>query len=109
MDDRTDQQLLAEYAEQHSEPAFTELVRRQIALVYSAALRMTGEAHTAHDVTQAVFLALAQNAPHLDTALGELNDAERDAILLRYFERKSAPQIAAQVGITPEAAQKRGS
>src|SRR5215831_3454365 len=48
-------------------------------------------------------------APHLDTVLGELNDAERDVILLRYFEKKSAPQMAAQIGTTAEAAQKRVS
>lgn len=46
-------------------------------------------------------------APHLDAALGELNDAERDALLLRYFEKKSAPEIAARIGISAAAAQKR--
>ena len=121
---------------------------------------MTGDAHAAEDVTQSVFLALAQNAarlsghpvlsgwlhttarhlaaksvrtavrrqsreqeavvmnqlsdneplwdnlaPHLDAALGELNDAERDAILLRYFEKKSASEIAALIGISASAAQ----
>jgi RNA polymerase sigma factor (sigma-70 family) len=134
-------------------------------LVYSAAFRMTGQAHAAQDVTQSVFLALAQNAarlaghpvlsgwlhctarnlaantvraavrrqhheqeaamnqllcaeteppwaqvaPQLDAALGELDDAERDAILLRYFEKKSAADMAAQIGISAEAAQKRVS
>jgi len=159
----TDQQLLREYAEHHSEAAFTELVRRHVDLVHSATRRMAGDAQ-AEDVTQAVFLALAQNAgrlsrhpvlsgwlhttarhlaaktvrtaarrqlreqeaavmnlissneneppwddvaPHLDVALGELNDAERDAILLRYFEKKSAPEIAALIGTSAAAAQKR--
>lgn len=50
-----------------------------------------------------------QIAPHLDAALGELAEADRDAILLRYFERKSAREIAAQLGISDEAAQKRVS
>src|SRR5438552_376084 len=27
-------------------------------------------------------------APHLDAALGELDDADRDAVLLRYFDKK---------------------
>jgi RNA polymerase sigma factor (sigma-70 family) len=166
VDNLSDQELLQEYAGRRSEPAFAELVRRYIDLVYSAAFRMTGEAHAAQDVTQAVFLALARSAgrlathpvlsgwlhttarnlaaktvrsavrrhfheqeaatmnqllsaeteppwasiaPHLDAALGELNDSERDAILLRYFEKKSAPEIASQIGVSPEAAQKRVS
>ena len=164
MNDSTDQKLLREYAERRSETAFTELVRRHVDLVHSAAFRMTGQAPAAQDVSQAVFLALAQNAarlvdhpvlsgwlhctarnlaaksvraavrrqhheqeaatvnqllsanteppwadiaPHLDAALGELDDPERDAIMLRYFEKKSAPEMAAQIGISAEAAQKR--
>jgi RNA polymerase sigma factor (sigma-70 family) len=46
-------------------------------------------------------------APQLDTALGELNEADRDALLLRYFERKSASEMATTLGISDEAAQKR--
>ena len=48
-------------------------------------------------------------APHLDAALGELGDADRDAVLLRYFEKKSAREMAAQLGMSDEAAQKRVS
>jgi len=48
-------------------------------------------------------------APHLDAALGELNDADRDAVLLRYFERKSAREMAQTLGISNDAAQKRVS
>ncbi len=48
-------------------------------------------------------------APHLDAALGELNEPERDALLLRYFERKSAREMAQTLGISDEAAQKRVS
>jgi RNA polymerase sigma factor (sigma-70 family) len=157
----TDQQLLRDYAEHRSEAAFAELVRRHVDLVHSATRRMAGDAH-AEDVTQSVFLALAQNAarlsrhpvlsgwlhttarhlaaktirtavrrqlreqeaatmnlsndneprwddvaPFLDAALGELNDAERDAILLRYFEKKSASEMAALIGTSAAAAQKR--
>jgi RNA polymerase sigma factor (sigma-70 family) len=162
----SDQQLLCEYLEQRSDAAFAELVRRHIDVVYSAALRMVCETHTAEDVTQAVFLALSQNAahlkghpvlsgwlhctarnlaaksvrsdvrrrareqeaavmqellsaqsdapwekvaPHLDDALGELPEAERDALLLRYFQKKSAPEMAGILGISDEAAQKRVS
>ncbi len=166
MNKLNDQELLRDYAEHRSETAFTELVRRHIDLVYSAAFRMTGEAHSAQDVTQAVFVALGQNAarlarhpvlsgwlhttsrnlaakhvraavrrenheqeaaamnalmsaapdasweqiaPQLDAALGELDDADRDAVLLRYFEKKSAREIAEILGISDEAAQKRVS
>ncbi len=48
-------------------------------------------------------------APHLDAALGELNEPERDALLLRYFERKSAREMAQILGTSEEAAQKRVS
>ena len=164
MNDLTDQQLLREFAEERSEKAFAELVRRHIDLVYSVALRMVRDGHLAEDVAQGAFFALAQNAgklaerpvlsgwlhrtaqnlaanlvrtdvrrrarekeaaamneiladqddanwrevaPHLDDALGELNEPDRDALLLRYFERKSAQEMALSLGISAEAAQKR--
>lgn len=164
MDSLTDHQLLQDYAAQRSEPAFSELVRRHVDLVYSAALRMVRDAQLAEDVTQRVFVALAQNAqqitgrillsgwlhrtaqnlaanvvrsnirrqareqeliamteslstepdadweriePLLDDALAELSDSDRDAIFLRYFERKSANEMARTLGISDEAAQKR--
>jgi RNA polymerase sigma factor (sigma-70 family) len=48
-------------------------------------------------------------APHLDAALGELSEPDRDALLLRYFERKSAREMEQTLGISDEAAQKRVS
>ncbi len=48
-------------------------------------------------------------SPHLDAALDDLNEADRDALLLRYFERKSASEIAQILGVSGEAAQKRVS
>jgi len=48
-------------------------------------------------------------APHLDAALGELNEAERNAVLLRYFEKKSAREMAEILGTSEDAAQKRVS
>jgi RNA polymerase sigma factor (sigma-70 family) len=163
---RTDQQLLRDYAENRVEAAFAELVRGHVDFVYSAALRMVCDAHLAEDVTQGVFVALAQNArqladrpglsgwlhctarnlaaktvrsevrrrareqgaaamndlfssepdtlwehiaPHLDAALGELSEPDRDALLLRYFRRKSAHEMAQALGISEDAAQKRVS
>jgi RNA polymerase sigma factor (sigma-70 family) len=164
MDEASDQQLLREFAENRSEAAFAELVHRHIDLVYSAALRLVFNPHLAQEVTQGVFVALAQNdakltdcavlagwlhrtarnlaanvvrsevrrrareqeavamndatagepapdweiiAPQLDAALGELTEADRDAILLRYFNRKSAREIGGLLGTSEEAAQKR--
>jgi hypothetical protein len=43
----------------------------------------------------------------LDAALGELNEPDRDALLLRYFEGKSAREMARILGVSDEAAQKR--
>jgi RNA polymerase sigma factor (sigma-70 family) len=65
VNDRTDQQLLREYAERGSEEAFAELTRRYVDFVYSSALRMTCQTQLAEDVAQGVFLALAQNARSL--------------------------------------------
>ena len=48
-------------------------------------------------------------APQLDAALGELAEPDRDAILLRYFEKKSAQEMAGILGISDDAAQKRVS
>jgi RNA polymerase sigma factor (sigma-70 family) len=48
-------------------------------------------------------------APYLDAALGELSEPDRDALLLRYFERKSAREMSAILNVSEEAAQKRVS
>ena len=166
MIDLSDQQLLQDYAECRSEPAFAELARRHVDLVYSAALRMVRQGHLAEDVTQSVFLALAEHAPrlrnrralpgwlhhttqhlaanavraearrrareqeaaamnellasesspnweliapHLDAALGELNESDRDAILLRYFANKSLREVGQALGTSDDTAQKRVS
>src|SRR5438876_1843260 len=61
-----DAELLRRYATDRSEAAFTELIRRQVDLVYSAALRlMNGDVHRAQDVTQQVFSELARQAKRL--------------------------------------------
>jgi len=46
-------------------------------------------------------------AGQLDLALSELSESDRDAVLLRYFEGKSAQGMALTLGISEEAAQKR--
>ena len=59
-----DLELLRRYAEDRSDEAFAELVKRYVDLVYSAALRkLNGDTHLAKDVTQAVFIKLAAQPP----------------------------------------------
>lgn len=63
MDDAT---LLRSYVDERSEAAFTELVRRHVDLVYHAALRQAGgDAHSAEEIAQNVFVALVRKAASL--------------------------------------------
>jgi RNA polymerase sigma factor (sigma-70 family) len=48
-----------------------------------------------------------QIAPDLDAVLGGLSEPDREVVLLRYFEGKSASQMARILGTSDEAAQKR--
>ena len=166
MNSQTDSELLQAYAERRFEAAFTELVRRHVDFVYSAALRMVRDSQLAEDVTQGVFMALSRNAaqltnrpvlagwlhrtaqniasqtirtdvrrrareqiaasmnesfttepeplweqitPFLDGAVNGLREQDREALLLRYFERKSAREIAQTLGTSEQAAHKRVS
>jgi RNA polymerase sigma factor (sigma-70 family) len=61
-----DAHLLRAYVENKSEAAFAELVERHLGLVYYSAVRQLGsDAHLARDITQNVFILLAQKAPSL--------------------------------------------
>lgn len=78
-----DWELLGRYARQQDEAAFAELVARYLNLVYSAALRQTGDPEAARDVAQEVFTSLARKARKLDRAVilsGWLHQATRFAV-----------------------------
>ncbi len=160
----TDLELLARYSRQNAEDAFSEVVRRHIDLVYSAALRQVRSHHLAEEVSQSAFLKLAshasdlpphtivtawlyqvtrreaidvvrrearresreqiasemnpmnatdddwaQIAPLLDDAMHALDQTDRAAVLLRYFENKSLREVGAALGTSDDAAQKRVS
>ena len=166
MADESDQSLIRAYARERCESAFCELVHRHVDLVHSTALRVLRNTDLAEEVTQRVFLALAQHAlklqkrssltgwlyettrnaaintvrseerrrrreqestamkhldandsevlwqqiaPQLDEALAQLNVVEREMLLWRYFERRTAEQIGERLGVSAEAAQKRVS
>jgi RNA polymerase sigma factor (sigma-70 family) len=158
----TDSEMLDAYAVDGSETAFGQLVRRHLALVYSAALRqLGGDCAAAEDVAQLVFAALARDAdrlrkrgslagwlhtttryqainvrrsderrllrettalamnptddtaaweemsPILDTALHELPETDREAVLLRFFEKLSLGEVGSRLGVGEDAARKR--
>src|SRR5580765_7781630 len=158
-----DTELLRQYTETGSEDAFTELVRRHLPLVYSAALRQVrGDQSLAKDVAQTVFVDLARKAQSLagrellggwlynstrlaafnamrvnqrriireqkavamqetaeqsdangdlklvlDEAMGKLDSAERNAVLLRFFQGKDLKEIGAALGVSEDAARMR--
>jgi RNA polymerase sigma factor (sigma-70 family) len=61
-----DAELLRRFADDRSDDAFSEVVRRHVDLVYSSALRQAwGDHHRAQEITQMVFVTLARKAARL--------------------------------------------
>jgi RNA polymerase sigma factor (sigma-70 family) len=60
-----DSQLLREFMERQSDATFGALATRHINLVYSVALRQSGNPDAAEEITQAVFIILARKAASL--------------------------------------------
>ena len=91
-----DAELLRRYAEENSDAAFAELVRRHIDFVYAAALRQArGNAPLAQDVAQVVFTDLARKAATLarhEVVVGWLHTATRFAVAkaIRSESRRTA-------------------
>jgi RNA polymerase sigma factor (sigma-70 family) len=65
MHEVNDADLLRDHLDHGSEAAFARIVQRHINLVYSVAFRYVSNAPDAQDVTQAVFIILAQKAASL--------------------------------------------
>jgi len=65
MQESQDSELLRRYAREKSDEAFAALVTRHVNMVYSAALRKIGNPAAAQEITQAVFIILAQKANRL--------------------------------------------
>lgn len=61
----TESSLIAEFNAEHSEEAFVALLRQHVNLVYATALRQVGDPGAAEEITQNVFVALAQSAGKL--------------------------------------------
>jgi RNA polymerase sigma factor (sigma-70 family) len=98
MADANDMDLLREFARTHSEAAFAELVGRHLNLVYSVAVRLTGNSSDAQDVAQAVFIILAQKAaglPAKTVLTGWLYETTRFTAL-RWLRSRSRRQTREQ-------------
>src|SRR5215831_11633140 len=93
MAEKSDQILIRAYARNRCESSFSELVHRHIDLVHSTAVRVLRDANLAEDVTQRVFLALAQHSAKLDrrpSLTGWLHETARNLAIntVRSEERR---------------------
>jgi len=98
-----DCELVGAYAAQGSETAFRALVSRHVDLVFATALRQTGNAAAAEEITQNVFILLARKAPRLagfQTLAGWLYRAtvlETKARIRSDLRRRQREQTASEI------------
>jgi len=71
MQEKSDTELLRDYAEHANEAAFREIVQRHAGLVYASARRQVMSPDLARDVAQSIFTDLARKAPALASTLTE--------------------------------------
>src|ERR1051326_5247167 len=93
MADDSDPILLRAYLRGRCEASFSELVHRHVDLVHSTALRILRDASLAEEVTQRVFLALAQHSAKLQeraSITGWLHETARNLAIntVRSEERR---------------------
>ena len=67
------------------------------------------EAHMQSLINESAPEAWRQLAPLLDEAVAQLNEADRSAVVLRFYERKPLNEVGDILGVDPDAAQKRVS
>ncbi len=108
MSDRPDDfELLRQYAAEESDEAFARVVGRHADFVYAVALRRTGDAHLAEDVTQATFIVLARRAGTLtsgslrawlhQTACYSAANALREKSRRRRVEREAQIEAVSEI------------
>ena len=65
-----EQTLLRDFVENRSDRAFGRLVSIHINMVFACAMRRTGDAGLAEEISQTVFTILARKAHRLDGQIG---------------------------------------
>jgi RNA polymerase sigma factor (sigma-70 family) len=69
--------------------------------------RREQEAYMQSTLNEPDAAAWEQIAPLLDEAMGQLGETDRNAVVLRFFENKTAQEVGAALGLTEAAAHKR--
>jgi RNA polymerase sigma factor (sigma-70 family) len=112
----SDSELVSAYAAQGSESAFRALVSRHVDMVFATAMRQTGNAALAEEITQNVFISLARKAPRLGgfqtlggwlfrTAVLETKACVRSELRRRRREETASKLLVLQrEGVSPFAA-----